>query len=37
MQARMEQQIKDLGKKVEEQSELLFEWESKHQDLETKY
>jgi hypothetical protein len=30
MQARMESQIKELGKRVEEQSEQLFEWESKH-------
>lgn len=37
MQAKLEQQIKDLNKKVEEQSEQIFEWETKHQDLETKY
>jgi predicted nucleic acid-binding Zn-ribbon protein len=29
--------VKDLNKKVEEQSELIFEWESKFQDLEQKY
>ena len=37
LQAKLEQQIKDLNKKVEEQSEAIFEWETKHQDLETKY
>ena len=37
MQGKLEQQIKDLNKRVEEQSEQLFEWETKHQDLETKY
>ena len=37
LQGKLEQQIKDLNKKVEEQSEAIFEWETKHQDLETKY
>jgi len=30
IQSKLEQQIKDLNKKIEDQSESLFEWENKY-------
>jgi len=37
IQTKLETQIKELSQMNEEKSEQLFEWESKHQELETKY